>query len=490
MADNVTLPGTGSVVGTDDVGGVQYQQVKLVDGTLNSSTPIGTNSNPLKATGPDCVSLLSTTITVEGASASMDTSGYGAVVAQISGVWQGNCTFEASNDGTVWDTVLVFSRDNLSLQDIVTSGGLFTVRPSGRYLRINVQEITGSMVINALGRAAEGIAAADILSLAMDEINNSPLTVKLRGVPQYADGSVGVAPAFRTINGTFLTAAGVVASAPCQDMQYVTGVFMPAVSAAGGNIYNIEAQFPSRQGWVALPSSWLQMGGNGNVYSVSNTYTSNGTDAFCYFIADLCGASAVRMRVSSFGAGPVGGTMQVSASPPTALTSLAQISGSATAAGAASVTVNPVIVGGVSTATGGGTASYMKVDTLGNVAVAASGSSASNGQSTSQTIITATAAAVVQVKASAGRITMLCISNAAANVGYLHLQNSATATTATASVMTIAIPATAGAIITVKLPDGGLYLSAGIAFTVSGAIASGDTTALTAPSIAVNLSYI
>lgn len=37
MADNVTLPGTGEVIATDDIGGVQYQQMKLVDGTLGSA---------------------------------------------------------------------------------------------------------------------------------------------------------------------------------------------------------------------------------------------------------------------------------------------------------------------------------------------------------------------------------------------------------------------------------------------------------------------
>jgi len=113
-----------------------------------------------------------------------------------------------------------------------------------------------------------------------------------------------------------------------------------------------------------------------------------------------------------------------------------------------------------------------------------------NGQTIGQTIITATTAAVTQVKASAGRLTMLYVSNGAANVGYLHMQNNSAATTSTASVLTIAIPATAGASIPVFLPEGGLYFSSGIAYTVSGAIASGDTTALTSPSIAVNYAYI
>jgi len=47
MADNVTLPGTGEIVATDDIGGVQYQQMKLVDSTPNSTAPVGTASNPL-----------------------------------------------------------------------------------------------------------------------------------------------------------------------------------------------------------------------------------------------------------------------------------------------------------------------------------------------------------------------------------------------------------------------------------------------------------
>lgn len=115
---------------------------------------------------------------------------------------------------------------------------------------------------------------------------------------------------------------------------------------------------------------------------------------------------------------------------------------------------------------------------------------ATNNQTIFQSIVTSTVATVSQVKASPGRLTMLSISNGSANTGYLHLQNSAAAAAATPSSLTFAIPPTAGAIVNVALPDGGLYMNAGIAFTVSGAIASADTTALTAPSLAVNISYI
>lgn len=41
MADNVILPGTGTPVATDDIGGVHYQRVKLVTAEDAASEPIG-----------------------------------------------------------------------------------------------------------------------------------------------------------------------------------------------------------------------------------------------------------------------------------------------------------------------------------------------------------------------------------------------------------------------------------------------------------------
>lgn len=49
MADNVTLPGAGDVVATDDVGGVQYQVVKLDIGGDGASSRIS-EANPLPIT--------------------------------------------------------------------------------------------------------------------------------------------------------------------------------------------------------------------------------------------------------------------------------------------------------------------------------------------------------------------------------------------------------------------------------------------------------
>lgn len=55
MADNVAITaGSGTSVATDDVAGVHFQRVKLVDGTLDATTAIaagnGTNGGALRVT--------------------------------------------------------------------------------------------------------------------------------------------------------------------------------------------------------------------------------------------------------------------------------------------------------------------------------------------------------------------------------------------------------------------------------------------------------
>jgi hypothetical protein len=46
MADNISITaGSGTTIGSDDVGGIQYQQVKLMDPTLDSAEPIATGQS-------------------------------------------------------------------------------------------------------------------------------------------------------------------------------------------------------------------------------------------------------------------------------------------------------------------------------------------------------------------------------------------------------------------------------------------------------------
>jgi hypothetical protein len=49
MSDNVPVtPGTGADIATDDVGGIHFQRMKLVESTADSSTPTGVAANPLQ----------------------------------------------------------------------------------------------------------------------------------------------------------------------------------------------------------------------------------------------------------------------------------------------------------------------------------------------------------------------------------------------------------------------------------------------------------
>jgi len=51
MADTVTLPGTGAVIASDDIGGAQYQRVKLTIGADGTNDGDVASGNPLPVTG-------------------------------------------------------------------------------------------------------------------------------------------------------------------------------------------------------------------------------------------------------------------------------------------------------------------------------------------------------------------------------------------------------------------------------------------------------
>lgn len=54
MADNTLLNNMtgGDSIADEDISGVKYQRMKLIDPTVGSTTPIGTTANPFKSTDP------------------------------------------------------------------------------------------------------------------------------------------------------------------------------------------------------------------------------------------------------------------------------------------------------------------------------------------------------------------------------------------------------------------------------------------------------
>lgn len=116
----------------------------------------------------------------------------------------------------------------------------------------------------------------------------------------------------------------------------------------------------------------------------------------------------------------------------------------------------------------------------------------SNGQTANNHRQTATIpSGGLQLKASAGRLTMLTISQNSTVAGYLHLFNASTFLLgSTSDNMVFAVPGTIGTY-AVTLPDGGLFMSAGIglAFT-AGAGATDNTNFGTTPNLCANYSFI
>lgn len=114
----------------------------------------------------------------------------------------------------------------------------------------------------------------------------------------------------------------------------------------------------------------------------------------------------------------------------------------------------------------------------------------SGGLSTSSTIVT-TANGVLNVKASAGQVYKIEVSNNSATVAWLKLYNSATAPTAGAGtpVRRILIPGNSSGVVFTSSYDTGLAFSTGIGYALTGLIADNDSTAVTASVLAVNIDY-
>ncbi len=141
MADDVTLPGTGAVVATDDVSGRQFQVVKLDGGANGVSAPLtGDTTNGLKVDVTRQLHGVSSAQTATWTSATsadttveLDTTGYATVLASFVGnggtCSAGRIRFEAW-DGANWSLV------------VATTAG------DGFYDRVNTSDFGGAARTN------------------------------------------------------------------------------------------------------------------------------------------------------------------------------------------------------------------------------------------------------------------------------------------------------------------------------------------------------
>jgi hypothetical protein len=158
--------------------------------TLSYDTSSMNNSDVLQIFYDEIIDnkiLLTSTITGISQSTNINTTHYGSLVAQFSGVWVGKIYFETSNDGVFWDTCFILSRDEISLQDVIDQNGTYSIKRSGKYIRWNCQKISGTANVIIVGREGEGLSGADLLSFAMateamgESLSKSPIMIATTG---------------------------------------------------------------------------------------------------------------------------------------------------------------------------------------------------------------------------------------------------------------------------------------------------------------------
>lgn len=114
---------------------------------------------------------------------------------------------------------------------------------------------------------------------------------------------------------------------------------------------------------------------------------------------------------------------------------------------------------------------------------------ATSGGLTIKSAIMASGTNATSVKASAGQLYKIEVTNNSTNIGYLKIYNTASAPTAGSGtpVIRIMCPASGGAFST--FADVGVAFATGIGFTFTGGIADADTTSVAASAFIVNLYY-
>jgi|GEM_PF-5523248 hypothetical protein len=159
MTDNVAITaGSGTTIATDDVSGVQFQRVKLVDGTLDSSAVIpGDATNGLRVSrAADTVPTLVTMQSAQAANGNgttLNVLGYSSVVALVTGTFVLTIEFEGSLDDTTWVNIAAERLDTVGvlIYDII-SVGTYRIDVTGfKSLRARVLGfVSGSVTVKAL----------------------------------------------------------------------------------------------------------------------------------------------------------------------------------------------------------------------------------------------------------------------------------------------------------------------------------------------------
>jgi len=225
MADNIKTPqgyGTDPPVATDEIGGTHYQVVKQAYGDPDSVTQVS-RVNPLPVVPADAPTAVTGSVSSDGPLLSCDTTGYQVISLQLSGSWQGNVKFQASNDNSTWVDVLGYGvSSEMSAVEFIANNDIILIPCVGRYFKAVVWGLVSGTVVGTAylrQQSLAGIGEAQ-LSQAMDPLNLQFLNVSPAGVDQ---------PGLQPVTRSFPVALA---------REHIQDLFIPPRAWVAGNLNN------------------------------------------------------------------------------------------------------------------------------------------------------------------------------------------------------------------------------------------------------------
>ncbi len=492
MADNATLPATGEVVATDDVGGAQYQRMKLSDGEPDSAVhmrvrtvhPVFGDAGAVVRQAP--ADIWASSFSRVG-SALMETekftqrrAGTGVGVSQASGTillttgTTANSEYLARSVAS-WRGAFTARYKTILSQRIANQNFVMLLADSiGEGLSTTINSATSITVT----KTAHGFTAANVgQSMYVGAITGA------NGVPgRYAIASVP------TVDTITFTVAGWPASGSCTVDLFGWNFIRAAYSGTTATNASVDAQ---RNGWnsgdttatintTASPGHVMQVYADGRNVNWADTLVASATaptatsrasriegtpedDAELYWFIWLFNGSTAPASTTTWTIGFC--SVEDNANVPTYIAGVRPLGSQAalpvSQVGTATVTfTQPALVAG--SALFGDVAQQYR----GSATGAASGTHLVSAATTNPTV----------VKASAGRLLGFVLANNAATMVYVKFHNQTTAPTAgTGVVRSVGIPA--GRTITFSL-EGGIAFSTGIALTTVTGAADANNTAV------------
>lgn len=154
MADNVTLPGTGTVVAADEVGGVVYQRVKLALGADGAAADLAPGQAAMAASVPVAIASNQSAVAVSLATAPALVASAATIGATMDAgpAWISAYLHTASADASagVDVTAAPTSGQKIVIDDVIVS--------TGAALTVTFEEETSGTDMLKLYMAANGIA--------------------------------------------------------------------------------------------------------------------------------------------------------------------------------------------------------------------------------------------------------------------------------------------------------------------------------------------